>query len=230
MRSLEGIRGVAFDLDGTLIDSAPDLALAINAMLAELSAPSLAPARIRGFIGDGIAMLVRRALRASLADEGLAQAHEEIALLRFRQLYQQHLFDRSRIYPGVSEVLGELARTGVQLCCVTNKEAELARGLLELAGLAQWFVFCLAPRSPLERKPSPLLLREAMTRLGIDPGQLLCVGDLATDVRAARAAGCPVVAVSYGYHHGAPWRQLEPDALIGDLRELLTLIVRAGGA
>jgi len=217
---LDRIGLVAFDLDGTLIDSAPDIAAAANAMLAQLGSGALEVARVRGMIGDGIEALVRSALAVSGTDVSRAggQAH---ALRLFREHYSRHIFDQSRLYPGVLEALGELRRRALRLACITNKAQDLTASLLERAGLTQSLEFWLSPSSAEERKPSPRLLQVALQRVGLPPGELLYVGDSRSDLLAARAAGCRIALTTQGYHQGAPLADLGPDALIGPLTDLL---------
>jgi len=192
-------RAVAFDLDGTLVDSAPDLAAAANAMLAERGLPPLPLARVAAAIGDGIDALVVQVLEESAGrapDAGAAAAAGE----RFRDLYARDVFTASRLFPGVREGLERLAARGIPPGCITNKARAFTAKLLDRAGLASRLAFVECPESAGERKPAPFMLQKACGSLGIAPGELLYVGDSALDVAAARAAGCPVVLVDYGYN------------------------------
>lgn len=219
---IERVRGVALDLDGTLVDSAPDIADAANATLQLLGYPLLAERRIAGMIGGGVDRLIERALAESTG------AAPQAAALRtagdvFRRHYAARLFRRSRVFPGVVEGLETLAKSGLRLCCVTNKASLFTLPLLEAAGLSTFFAFVLCADSPESRKPSPELLRAACRRLEIRPQELLCVGDSAADVAAARAAGCPVAAVAYGYNGERPIALERPDWIIGSLSEIPAL-------
>lgn len=218
---LDGIRAVAFDLDGTLVDTVPDLESAANTMLGLLGAPLLAPGRVRMLVGDGISALVQRVLHESLGERPIAASAQARALELFRDLYRQRLFHGSELYPQVETVLPALARSGRTLGCITNKDSALALPLLQAAGLMRWIEFCLTPESADQRKPSPYLLQLATQQLQVSPAQLLYVGDMANDMAAARAAGCAFVAVSYGYHRGAPLEELYPGAVIDRLEQLL---------
>jgi phosphoglycolate phosphatase len=211
------IRAVAFDLDGTLVDSAPDLVAAVQAMLRDLQLPGLADERIVGFIGGGVELLVERAVTASRA--GTPAAAQLAAATRlFRQHYAKNLFVRSTVYPGVPALLATLRNAGLRCCCVTNKAAEFAEPLLVAAGLAALLEFTLTPVEAAQRKPSPRLLEQACTRFGLTAPQLLMVGDSGADFGAARAAGCPVVLVRGGYAHGL--EQAEPEAFLDQLADL----------
>jgi phosphoglycolate phosphatase len=201
-----------------LIDTAPDLADAVNSMLQTLGRRELPEASIRSFIGDGVEQLIVRALSASQKQDPSDAAYVAGALTTFKGIYGQQLFRRSRVYAGVPATLSSLAQSGLTLCCVTNKESSLAVPLLEIAGLSQYLAFTRCPEQASERKPSPAMLIAACARLNIEPTELLFVGDSTVDVRAGLAAGCQVVAVSYGYdsrldHMG--------NRVIGRLSELL---------
>lgn len=207
------IRGIAFDLDGTLIDSAPDLVAAAQQVLRELDAPGLSAARIVTFIGGGIELLVERTVTASLGRPPEA-AVLQAAIEGFRRHYAAHLFDRSRVYPGVHQTLAALQARGLRNCCVTNKAAEFAVPLMVAAGLAPLLEFTLSPATPAERKPGPALLQQASKRLSVPLAALLMVGDSAADLGAARNAGCPVLLVRHGY--GGDLGQAAPDGYVDD--------------
>jgi phosphoglycolate phosphatase len=217
---MAGIRALGFDLDGTLIDTAPDLADAINAMLEAIGQSPLAEARIRTLIGNGVEQLVVRSLTASLGHEPTNATYLAKALDLFRRTYAQHFFRRSQVYPGAMMALQSLAQATMSLCCVTNKESTLALPLLEAAGLGQYLAFTLCPEQPAERKPSPTLLLAACARLRVKPQEMLYVGDSVIDIRAARAAGCRVAAVNYGYDFRL---DAKADAVIASLAELLRM-------
>jgi phosphoglycolate phosphatase len=216
---VEGARAVAFDLDGTLVDSAPDLAVAANRMLDALGLPPLAEERIAAAIGDGIDALVVR----TLAESAGKPAREDVAVRAariFRELYAERVFDAGTVYEGVREGLAALAARGLPLGCITNKASPFTTALLERAGLARWFSFVECADAIEQRKPAPYLLLKACAGLGIAPRELLFVGDSGLDAAAARAAGCPVVLVDYGYNRGTRVEDAGADALIASLAEL----------
>ena len=222
----EGFRAAAFDLDGTLIDTAPDLCAAANAMLLELGGKELAEHRIRALVGDGVAKFVERALEEGLGMGAPDAALRSAAEALFARLYGEHLFERSRLYPGVPETLHQFASAGIALCCVTNKESRFALPLLEAAQLDTLLAFTLCADRSTDRKPSPNMLLAACTRLAVSPAELLYVGDSAIDVVAAHSAGCRVVAVDYGYGDKRSVEQARPHGIIGDLRELLLMCMQ----
>jgi phosphoglycolate phosphatase len=221
---IDCVAAVSFDLDGTLIDTAPDLGAAANMMLIMLGGRPLPDDHIPGLIGAGIDEFVKRVLAQSgVAPD--ARLHETAAAL-FRNLYGQRVFQRSRIYPDVIMTLHTLRTMGLALCCVTNKERKFAHALLDLAGLSGFFAGVLCPARPEERKPSPSLLYSACSVAEVEPIDMLLVGDSLADIQAAKAAGCRVVAVDYGYDRDQPLEEMRPDAIVSSLKEILELSVR----
>ncbi len=191
------VRAVSLDLDGTLLDSAPDLATAIDAMLARLDLAPLGVARVRGMIGGGVTRLVRKALEAAGAT---ATADCLTAALRiFHEAYGRELGTRSRPYPGVPGTLSILRERGFRLACVADQPARYALPLLDRLGLADGLDLIVGSDSVRKAKPDPLPLLHVATRFGTEPAAMLHVGDSTTDLLAARAAGCPFLAHSAGY-------------------------------
>jgi len=218
---IEHIRAAAFDLDGTLIDTIGDLAAALNLTLTMLGAPEIPEPRVRSLVGNGVEQLVLRGLTESLGTRGSHPAQRSAALTLFRRLYGQGLFERSTVFPGTTQALQSLTQAGIQLCCITNKDSTFAEPLLKQAGLARYFAFTLCADRPEDRKPSPNMLLAACSRFGIKPAQMLYVGDSVIDIAAARAAGCPVVAVNYGYAAESAAKDVQPDSYIEQLPDLL---------
>lgn len=218
---IKRLRVVAVDLDGTLIDSQPDLAVAANVVLESLDLPALPPGRVGQFIGGGIEALVRRVLEERGQQATARQVRS--ALGQFQQHYRDNLFVHSRVFPGVIEGLDALRASGLSVCCITNKAAEFAQPLLAAARLDGCLdaVFCAA--APEQRKPGPWLLRYACRCFGITAQQLLMIGDSRNDIAAARAAGCRVAAVDYGYNQGRPIADDQPDWIISSLLQVMRL-------
>ena len=208
---LPGIRAALFDLDGTLLDTAPDLAAAGNRMLAELGRPALTEDGIRDFIGKGIVNLVRRCIDAT--GGGDASDYDQ-ALAVFERHYEAGIADATRAYPGVVEGLEVLSRNGIALGCVTNKAARFTELVLERTGLRPYFGVVVSGDTVARKKPHPDPLLHAASKLGAAPGQTLMVGDSLNDVQSARAAGCPVVVVPYGYREGMTLESLGADAVV----------------
>jgi phosphoglycolate phosphatase len=222
IRLIKRVRAIALDLDGTLIDTAPDLAAAANHMLLAMQLPALAEDHVRAMIGDGVEALVERALNRAL-NKVPTEPVLRTAIDRFKEAYSNAIFERSRIYPGVLQTLNTLKDAGLRLACVTNKSVGFTAPLLANAGLAAHFDHILCATGPADRKPSPAMLRSLCTRLDLTPATVLMVGDSGKDIRSARAAGCPVAAVVYGYTAEALIRASAPDWVMQSLSELPTL-------
>ena len=222
----ERIRAVAFDLDGTLIDTMSDLSAAVNLMLSMLGARELSEPRVRALVGNGVDQLVLRALTESVGDTPTHSAQRSAALALFRRLYGQGLFKRSKVYPGVLQALRSFKDAGISLCCITNKDSVFSEPLLQQAGLGAFFAFTLCADRAEDRKPSPHMLLAACSRLGIAPAQMLYVGDTSMDIKAARATGYPVIAVSYGYGKEHAVDDVQADGLVDDPQQILALCLR----
>jgi len=216
-------RALLFDLDGTLIDSAPDIAAALDATLLKLELSPAGEAKVRLWIGSGASMLVRRALADGLecAADALDELVFERALQLFFELYQTMCCQSTRLYAGVTAALQELHRRGVAMACVTNKPACFTDELLRYFSLQQYFPVVLCGDSLVGKKPDATPLRVAADQLGVDLQSCAMVGDSATDVQAARNAGIAAIAVSYGYSRGRGVAQLGADIVVDDLRQLL---------
>ncbi len=211
-------RAVLFDLDGTLLDSIPDLAEACHRMMVELGRPPHPVDTIRGFVGKGMLNLVRRCLEA---DGGADEAAFEAAVDAFKRHYAVVNGERTELYDGVLPALVALAGRGVAMACVTNKPAAFTGPLLERTGLAQYFAVTVSGDTLADKKPHPAPLLHACERLGVAVGEALMVGDSANDAEAARAAGMPVLLVTYGYSEGVPVDSIECDGLLSSLVEML---------
>ncbi|MCP5425888.1 MAG: phosphoglycolate phosphatase [Gammaproteobacteria bacterium] len=219
----ENIEAIFFDLDGTLIDTVPDLAVAVDSMMRGLGLPARGEDKVRQWVGNGAEVLIRRAL----ADDMAGQAPDDLtasAKPLFDAAYEANLFVHSRLYPGVSEGLTALRAAGWRMACITNKPARFAEPLVEQIGLGGFFDVVLGGECAPRKKPAPDALFMTAQRLRVDIHQVLMVGDSQNDVGAARNAGCPVVAVPYGYNHGADIRTARPDAVIQSIAELPALL------
>ena len=205
-------KAVLLDLDGTLLDTAPDLAAAANAMLAEQGLASLPADVIRGFIGRGIAQLVESCLQA--AGNPLACARLEPALRSFGAHYARVNGRASRPYPGVPEALARLRAASLRLACVTNKARAFTVPLLEKTGLAPYLDVVVTADEAGARKPHPAPFLRACDRLGVAPAEAVVIGDSANDAEGARAAGCRVLLVSYGYSEGRDVASLGADGVV----------------
>lgn len=216
---LDELAMIAFDLDGTLVNSAPDLAQAVNGMLSGIGAHPLAEANVIAMIGDGIDALVHRALTAAFAREPTGAefaACLPLVIARYGDCIVRH----SHLYPGVIEALAALRHRGTQLCCITNKFSQLTLPLIAAMRIEHCFDHILCAESAGERKPAPVLLERAFALCAVAPRRALMVGDSCDDIRAARAAGCRVAAVSYGYSDPGRLLAAGADWLLAGLHEL----------
>lgn len=217
---------ILVDLDGTLVDSAPDLTWCVDELMRHLGRPPHGEARVRTWVGNGVERLVRRALLGRLDGEPPEEDFQRAYPL-FLELYAANNSRRSTLYPGAREGLETLRARGYRLACVTNKAARFTEPLLRDLGIRDFFRLVIAGDSLPRRKPDPLPLLHAAEQFGVAPRTALMVGDSMTDVRAARAAGFAIVCMSYGYNHGLDIRDSQPDAVIDALTELPPLLDEA---
>lgn len=214
-----------FDLDGTLVDSVPDLARAVDQMLGALGRAPAGEEKVRCWVGNGAAMLVRRALADAVEvktdpeQDGLFPVAQEL----FMAAYAQANGRDGRIYPGVDLLLEHYRAEGVPMAVVTNKPAGFTHALLDQLQLSRYFPVVVAGDTLEQRKPHPAPLLHACDRSGVQPGSALMFGDSRVDVEAARAAGCPVICVSYGYNRGEPIHSAGADRVVDSLAELLAV-------
>ena len=220
------IQLVIFDLDGTLVDSVPDLAHCVDGMLSRLGKKPAGEALVRTWVGNGIERLVARALQGQMDGEPDQQLFAQ-ALPLFMELYGANSSKHSTLYAGVEETLDWLALQQITLACVTNKASRFTIPILRDLGLYQRFAMVVGGDTLAEKKPSGLPLRHVATELGIDLAHTLMVGDSVTDVGAARAAGLPIVCLSYGYNHGQDIHLAQPDMVIDSLQQLPALLTRS---
>jgi phosphoglycolate phosphatase len=222
-------RLVMFDLDGTLVDSVPDLAAAIDNMLLLLGQPAAGVERVRDWVGNGARVLVRRALAGGLQHEHIDEARAEQALELFMQAYAE-AHTLTTVYPGVRKTLKWLREQKVEMAIVTNKPERFVAPLLDEKGLGGYFRWIVGGDTLAQQKPDPAALLHVLQLARIDRAQALFVGDSRNDVLAAKAAGVPCVALSYGYNHGRPIAEENPVRVLDDLRELLPLAQAAAHA
>ena len=213
------------DLDGTLIDTLGDFEVALNHMLATLSRPAVSRAVIEQLVGKGSEHLIRSVLAHVEAQRGNPGFVVSSALFdEAWQAYQRHyrLINgrHSAVYPGVVEGLRALQGAGLRLACLTNKPGAFARPLLQAKGLDSFFTAVFGGDAFERKKPDPLPLLKTCEALGSEAGRTLMIGDSSNDAQAARAAGCPVVLVSYGYNHGQPVRAVDADGYLDSLADL----------
>ena len=217
--SLPDLRGVIVDLDGTMVDTMGDFEAALNRMLAELDLPPVSRALVERTVGKGSEPLIR-----SVLEHQLAMPQVNALMEPAWRIYQRHYLEIngafSDVYPGVLAALQQWQESGLQLACLTNKPLDFARPLLKAKGLDVFFEQVFGGDSFERKKPDPLPLHKTCEAMGTLAAQTLMVGDSENDGRAARAAGCPVVLVSYGYNHGRPIREVDADGYVDSLDQL----------
>ncbi len=214
---------VLIDVDGTLVDSVPDLAYCVDEMLKAVDMMPHGEAEVRHWVGNGVERLVRRALIGQLdgePDEALFAKAYPI----FMDLYKDNTSKRSRLYPGVKEGVDYLQNAGFILGCVTNKAEEFTHPLLKDLGLFDYFESIVSGDTLDKKKPDPMPLLYSAEKLGVSPEESLMLGDSISDVKAARAAGFQIICMSYGYNHGVDIHESNPDAVIDSMVELKALL------
>ena len=217
---------ILIDVDGTLVDSVPDLAFCVDTMMAALGRSPHGEARVREWVGNGVERLVQRALVGALQGEPAA-ADFDRAYPLFLDLYAENTSKRSCLYPGVREGIDLLKSAGYRLGCVTNKAAQFTEPLLKDLGVFDDFSIVISGDTLSTKKPDPAPLLHAAEFFGCEPANALMVGDSVSDVAAARAAGFQIVCMSYGYNHGVDIREAAPDAVIDSFVEVQPLLEQA---
>lgn len=211
-----------FDLDGTLLDSVPDLAQAVDRMLVDLGFTAAGEPLVRRWVGNGSRKLVQRALADARGVDGadLPDADIDASQQLFFRHYGACCTERSRLYDGVIVALERWAGRGVPMACVTNKPGRFTEPLLDHFDLRRFLPVAISGDTLPTRKPDPQMLFEACQRLGAEPARAWMIGDSRNDVQAARAAGMAAICVSYGYNHGRPVAEERPDRLLDSLADL----------
>ncbi len=214
---------ILIDVDGTLVDSVPDLAWCVDEMMTTIGRQPWGEDKVRDWVGNGVERLVRRALIGQLDGEP-DDAEFEKAYPIFLELYAENTSKRSTLYPGVKEGLDYLREAGYSLGCVTNKAEQFTLPLLQDLGIFDYFGIVVAGDTLPVKKPDPTPLLYAAEFFGVTPEQSLMIGDSKSDVKAARAAQFRIICMSYGYNHGEDIRIYEPDAVIDSMVELKGLL------
>jgi phosphoglycolate phosphatase len=211
---------ILFDLDGTLVDTAPDIARALGVALTGTGVPPLSLDTVKRMVGDGARELIRRAL-ASVPSDG---AGEEAAFGRFLASYRENVCVASQLYPGVREGLAALRGDGAALAVVTNKPGDLARSLLGALGIAASFAAIIGDGDGFPRKPDPAAALSILAKAGASPERAVVVGDGLPDMRLARALGATGVAATWGYLPAAALARETPAFLADSFQEALSII------
>jgi phosphoglycolate phosphatase len=210
------IGAAIIDLDGTMIDTLGDFVVVLDMVCDDLALPRVGRAFVEGTVGKGSEHLIRSTLRHVGGDEVLY----DDAWALYQRHYQDVNGQHATVYPGVVEGLGRFVARGWKLACLTNKPTAFAAPLLRQKGLDGFFDEVFGGDAFERKKPDPLPLVKTCEALGISPARTLMVGDSSNDARAARAAGCPVVLVDYGYNHGEPVAEVDADGVVDRLDQL----------
>ena len=214
---------VLIDVDGTLVDSVPDLAWCVDAMMREMGLEERGEERVRHWVGNGVERLVKRSLINELNGEP-DEALFAKALPIFEALYAENTSKRSCLYEGVNEALEFLKTTGVRIGCVTNKASQFTLPILKDLGIIDYFETVLCGDQVERKKPDPQPLLMSAEKLGVNPQSSMMLGDSMSDVKAARAAGFSIICMSYGYNHGEDIRDYNPDAVVDSMAEIKNIV------
>jgi len=220
---LTGIRAAIIDLDGTMLHTAPDFHVAINRMRSELALAPLTIETIADFVGKGSENLIRRVLAVDFAAAEAAE-HFEPALASYQRHYLAINGNHATLYPGVREGLDAMRAKGIRLACVTNKPIAFAAPLLKKMALDRYFDVVYGGDSLPKKKPDPYPLLQVCTDFNLQPRQVVAIGDSSNDAQAARAAGCRVLNVPYGYNHGQSIQEVDSDGIVSTLLDAAHLI------
>ena len=216
-------RLVMIDVDGTLVDSVPDLAWCVDETMKEIGLPVRGEVIVRQWVGNGVIRLMERAIANDL-DAAHDGALFEKGMPIFNALYADNNAKRSGLYDGVKEGLAYLKSLDLKVGCVTNKDERFTIPILTDLGIVDEFEIIISGDTLDKKKPDPLPLLHSAEKLGVDPKQSLMLGDSKSDVKAARAAGFGIICMSYGYNHGEDINNYNPDAVIDSMTELTGLI------
>ncbi len=216
-------KAFVFDLDGTLVDSVPDLTWALNAALKDMSLPQVTQAHVRTWVGNGSVKLMQRTVFHLLGEKAADSVNTDLHN-GFLKHYKTVVCQHSCLYPGVMALLTYIQQCSVPMVLVTNKPFTFVPPLLNALGIEHFFSLMLGGDSLKEKKPSPQPLLHAAQHLALNPQNCLMVGDSLSDFKSARAANMPILLLEQGYHQGVNLSDLRPDALLADINQLLGLI------
>jgi len=221
----EKIKLIAFDLDGTLLNSVPDLTLGVDAAVQALGYPAITEEQVSHWVGNGVEVLLSRAISRNIeVKQDLDPQELQKGRDVFNQAYANSGHKLSHLYPTVEDSLQKLVKAGYKLALVTNKPSEFVPEILEQQQIAHLFDDVIGGEDFPKRKPDPIALNWLLEKYGLSSDEMLMVGDSKNDIQAAKNAGCPSFALTYGYNHGEPISDSQPDIIADELAEILTLL------
>lgn len=217
-----GTKGIGFDLDGTLVNSLPGLADAVDATLKSLGLPVAGQERVSHWIGNGANVLIMRAL--NWAGGATSKEYLDSARILFERHYSYSVESGTQLYPHVASTLETLAQQGIKMALVTNKPTQFVRPLLNSLGILDYFSVIIGGDDVIEKKPHPAPIYLVLGQMGLRANELIFVGDSRNDIQAAQAAGCPTIGLSYGYNYGESITLSHPDCVLASFADLLPTI------
>lgn len=217
------LKAIAFDLDGTLVDSLPGLHSALNSALSELHLPIVTALEVKGWIGNGIDILLSRALQASAPHITFNQIQFNELRTTFDNYYEDTMLSGTQLFNGVKNTLETLKNRQLKLAIVTNKPSQFLPGILKDLDLTDFFDIVLGAEDVVVKKPHPAPLFQVLSSLGLYTQELLFVGDSKNDIQCAKAAGCLSAGLTYGYNYHEPIENSNPDYVLKDFPALLTI-------
>lgn len=222
MTLFTGIKGLGFDLDGTLVNSLPGLASAVDATLKTIGLPQAGQERVSHWIGNGASVLIKRALNWAGCDTAKDQL--DSARILFDRYYSEMLESGTELYPHVSDTLKQLAEDGMKMALVTNKPTPFVRPLLSSLSILDYFSVIIGGDDVVEKKPHPAPIYLVLGRLGLRANELVFVGDSRNDIQAGQAAGCPTIGFSYGYNYGESIALSNPNRVLTSFADILPVV------